>query len=115
MPEAPFVRKPLAGRPGTHHHGESFLEASLGFLRRKLKALEFAVAIAFADAKIEPACGEEIERGSLLRKQYRIMPGEHDDGCAKPQCGCSHCKRSKQHQRGGNLIPPAEMMFDRKA
>ena len=115
MPEAAPVRKPLTRRPGAYHHFKRFLEARFGLLRRDLKTFEFAVAVAFANAEIEPTGGKKVERGRLLCEQNRIVPWRHDDSGAQPQCRRAHCQGSKQHQRGGNLVPTAEMMLHRKA
>ena len=90
MPEAAVVREALARDPGARHHLERFLEAGFGFLRRDLEALELVVPIALADAEIEPAAGNQIERRRLLGEQHRIVPGQHDDGGAEPQRGCAH-------------------------
>ena len=68
MPEAALVREPLPCRPGTDYHLNRFLETRLGLFGRDLKALEFAVAITFANAKIEPSGRQEIERGGILSK-----------------------------------------------
>ena len=70
---------------------------------------------ALANAEIEPTGGKEVERGRLLCEQNRIVPWRHDDSGAQPQCRRAHCQGRKQHQRGGKLVPTAEMMLHRKA
>ena len=97
------------------HHLDRFLEARLGLLRRDAEAGELVVPIALADAEIEPAAGNQIERRRLLGQQHRIVPGQHDDGGAEPQRGGAHGERGLQHQRGGDLVPAGEMMLDQEA
>src|SRR5215510_980183 len=115
MPETALVRKPFARCPSAYHYFERLLETGLGLFGHDLEALEFTVAIAFANAKIESSSREKIEGGRVLCEQYWIVPRRHDHGRAKPQVRRSHCERSEQHQCRGNLIPSAEMMFDREA
>src|SRR5262249_32712501 len=66
MPETALVRKPFARCPGAYHYFEPLLETGLGLFRRDLEALEFTVAIAFANAKIESPGREKIEGGCVL-------------------------------------------------
>src|SRR4029077_2629267 len=115
VPETALVRKAFARGPGACHHFDRFLEARFGLLGCNLKSLEFAVAVTLADAKIEAATGQQIERRRLFGQQYRIVPRRHDPGRAKPQGRGAHGRGSEQHQRGGHLVPAAEMVFDRKA
>ena len=115
LPELSAMREALARdeRPG--HHLDRFLEARLGLLRRDAEAGEFVVPVALADAEIEPAAGNQIERRRLLGEQHRVVPGQHDHGGAEPQRGGAHGKRGLQHQRGGNLVPAGEMVLDQEA
>ena len=79
------------------------------------EALELAVPIAFADAEIEPAVGDEIERRRLFGQQHRIVPGQHDHRGAEPQRLGAHGERHQQHQRRRDLVPAGEVMLDREA
>ena len=115
MPEAAFVREALARRPGARHDLERFLEARFGLFRRDLEALELAVPVALADAEIEPAVGDEIERRRLFGQQHRIVPGQHDHRGAEPQRRGAHGQRGQQRQRGRDLVPAGEVMLDREA
>ena len=54
MPETALMREALARGPSTRHDLDRFLEPRLRLFRRNLKALEFAVPVALADAEIEP-------------------------------------------------------------
>ena len=85
MPEAAVVREALARGPRLRHHRNGLLEARLGLVRRDRKTLELAVAVALADAEIEAAAGDQIERRRLLGEQYRIVPRQHDHRRAEPQ------------------------------
>ena len=85
MPEAAVVGEALARRPRPRHHRDRLLEARLGLFRRDLKTLELAVPVALADAEIEAAAGDQIERRRLLGEQHRIVPGQHHHRRAEPQ------------------------------
>ena len=115
MKKAAVVREALARREGARHHLERLLEARFRLIRRDLEALELAVPVALADAEIEAAVGQQIERGGLLGQQHRIVPGQHHHRGAEPQRGGARGQRHQQHQRGGGLVPAAEMMLDREA
>ena len=115
MPEAAVVREALARGPRLRHHRNGLLEARLGLVRRDLKALELAVAVALADAEIEAAAGDQIERRRLLGEQHRIVPRQHDHRRAKPQRFGAHGGRHQQHQGRRHLVPAGEMMLDQKA
>ena len=115
MPEAAAMGKALARGKGALHHLDGLVEARLGFLRRDLKALELAVPVALADAEIEAAAGNQIERRRLFGEQHRIVPGQHHHRRAEPQRLGAHGERHQQHQRRGHLVPAGEMMLDQKA
>ncbi len=115
LPEFSAVREALARRERLGHHLDRFLEPRLGLLRWNAEAGELVVPVALADAEIEPAAGDQIERRRLLGQQHRIVPGQHDDGGAKPQRGGAHGERGLQHQGGGDLVPAGEMVLDQEA
>ena len=71
--------------------------------------------VALADAEIEPAAGDQIERRGLLGEQHRIVPRQHDHRGAEPQRRGAHGERGLQHQGGGDLVPAGEMMLDQEA
>src|SRR5262249_53876890 len=114
VPEAAFVREAFARGPGARHYFERLLETGLGFFGCDLESLELAVAVALADAKIEAAPGKQGQARRLFRPHPTSVPRRHDDRRAKPQCRRAHCQCSEQHQRGGYLIPSAEMMLNGK-
>jgi hypothetical protein len=115
LPEPAAMREPRARQPGFGDDLDRFLKARLGLLRRNSETLEFAVAVALADAEVEPATGNQVEGGRLLRQQHRIVPGQHNHRGAEPQRRGAHGKRGLQHQRGGNLVPAGKVMLDQKA
>ena len=78
------MRETLLGRPTFHDDVERFTKPCIGFRHGNAKTGEFIVAIAFADAEIEPAAGQKIDRGGLLGEQYRIVPRQHQDCGAEP-------------------------------
>ena len=114
MPEAALVRETLPRRPGSPHDFERFLETRFGFFGRDLKSFELAVAISFADAEIEPALREKIERCRFLGEQHRVVPRRHDDGRTETKRLRAHGQSGKQHQCRRHLIPAAEMVFNRE-
>ena len=115
MPKATLVREALARGPGPRHHLKGFLETRFGLFGRDLKSLELAVAVAFADAEIEPALRKEIERCRFFGEQHRIVPRRHDDCRAEPKRLRAHGQRGEQHQGRRDLIPAAEMVLNREA
>src|SRR2546423_15462038 len=90
LPETAVVRKTCARGPGALDDFDRFLEPCLRLLLLDAKALEFAVPITLADAKIEAAAGDQIECRRLLSQQDRMVPWQHHHGAAEAQCGRSH-------------------------
>ena len=88
---------------------------ALGLLRRNAEALELGVPVALADAEVEPAAGDQIERRGLLGEQDRVVPGQRHDRGPEPQPGRAHRQAGQQHQRGRDLVPAGEMMLDQEA
>ena len=64
---------------------EAFVEPRVGLLHRHAEPGELVVAVALADAEIEPAAGQEIEGRGLLGQQHRVVPRQHDDRRAEAQ------------------------------
>jgi hypothetical protein len=115
LPEAAMMRESLPCREGARHHLDCLVETCLRFRGRDLKTVELAVPITLADAEIETAAGDQIERRRLLGQQHRIMPRQNHHRGAKPQLGRAHGERGQKHQRRRHLIPAGEMMLDQKA
>ena len=73
------------------------------------------MAVALADAEIEPAAGDQIERRRLFREQHGIVPGQYHHRRAEPQPRRAHGERGQKHERRGDLVPAGEVMLDQKA
>jgi hypothetical protein len=73
---------------------------------------ELAVAIALADAEIEPAVRQQVERRRLLGDEHRVVPGQHDDRRPQPDALRAGGKIAEHVQRGGDLADAGEMMLD---
>ena len=78
------MRKALLRRPGFQNDVERFVEPRVSFFHRNAETREFAVAITFADAEIEPPAGEKIDGRCLFGEQHRIVPWQHQHRRAKP-------------------------------
>src|SRR6202011_3982742 len=76
---------------------------------------EFVVPITLANTEIEPASGKKIEGCGLLRQQYRIVPGQHDDRRPEPQPAGARAEPGQQVERRGDLAIPGEMVLDDKS
>ncbi len=91
------------------------VEAALGLLRRHREPGELVVAIALADPEIEPAAGQEVERRGLFGEQHRIVPRQHDDRRAKPQCRRARGDPGQQVQGRRDLADLREMVLGDEA
>ena len=83
-PEAAAMRKRLVGRKRAAEHCQNFLETRFGLFGSHCKACKLVVAIALADAEIEPSGREHVERRNLLGEKNWIMPGQHEHRRAQP-------------------------------
>src|SRR6185437_16584753 len=84
LPEpAAMAERRLRG-PGAGDDVDRFLEPRLGFLHGDAEADELVVAIALADAEIEPAAGQQVEGRRLLGEQHRVVPRQDQNGGAEP-------------------------------
>ena len=75
---------------------------------------ELVVAVAAADPEIEPAAGQQVEGRGLLGKQYRVVPGQHDDRGAEPQPAGAGAEPGQQVERRRDLAVAGEMVLDDK-
>jgi hypothetical protein len=76
------------------------------------KARELRRAIALADAEIEAAVGQEVERGNLLCEQYRIVPGQHHHRRAETDAFGAAGKIAQEVERGRQLADTREVVLD---
>ena len=82
------------------------------FLHRDAEAGEFVVAVAFADAEIQPAAGQQVDGRRLFGQQHGIVPGQHDHRRAQPQRRGPGADPGQQVQRRGDLAEAGEVMLD---
>ncbi len=90
------------------------LKRRIGFLDRQTEAGELVVAVALADAEIEPAAGQQVDGRGLLGDQHRIVPRQHQHGSAEPQRLGLGRHPGEQRQAGRYLTEAGEMMLDQK-
>jgi hypothetical protein len=111
VPELPMMREAFLRGPGFEDQREPFLEALFGLLDRDAEARELVVAIALADAELEPAVGHEVDGRRLLGEQHRIVPGQHHDGGAEPQRRRPRRHPGEQVEARRDLAEAGEMML----
>ena len=93
-------------------HADRFLEPRVGFFHRHGEAGEFVVAVAFADAEIQPSARQQIQRRRLLGQQHGVVPGQHDHRGAEPQRAGAGAEPGEQVERGGDLAEAGEVVLD---
>src|SRR6516225_2494767 len=93
---------------------EPLLEARVGLLQGYAEAGEFVVAVALADAEIESAAGQEIERRRLLGQQNRIMPGQYQHRRTEAQMPCAGAEPGQQVEARRDLAKAGEVVLDEK-
>ena len=98
--------------PRLEHDLQRFLESRLGLLHGNAEAGELVVPVALADAEVEPAVGQQVERGGLLGQQHRVVPGQRHDGGAQAQRGGAGADPGQEIQRRGDLAEAGEVMLD---
>jgi hypothetical protein len=72
------------------------------------------MAVALADAQVEPAAGHEVQRRGLLGEQDRVVPGQHQHGRAEAERRRPRGDPGQQLQRRRDLAPAAEVMLDQE-
>src|SRR5205085_11097662 len=78
------------------------------------EAGELVVAIALADAEIEPAAGQQVEGGGLFGQENRVVPGQDRHRGAEAERGGAGADPGQQVQRGRNLSEAGEVVLDEK-
>ena len=114
LPISAAMRERLVGGPGFEDHGEAFVVARIGLVHRYAEAGELVVAIALADAEIEPPAGEEVEGRRLLGQQDRVVPRQHHDRGAEPQPAGARAEPGQEVDRRRDLAIAGEMVLDDK-
>jgi hypothetical protein len=88
------------------------LEAGLGLLHGNAEPGELVVPVALADAEVEPAAGEQIDRRRLLGQQHGVVPGQGHDGRAQAQRGSASADPGQEIERRGDLAESGEVVLD---
>src|SRR5262249_11940117 len=109
------MRERLVRGPRFDKYVEAFVKPRAGLIHVDAKAAELVVAIAAADAEIEPAAGEQVKRRGLLGEQYRVVPGQHDDRGAEAKGRGAGAKPGQQVERRGDLAVAREVMLDNES
>ena len=73
---------------------------------------EFVIAVALADAEIEPPVRQQIERRRLFGNQHRIVPGQHHHRGAEADAFGAGGEIAQQRKRGRDLSVAGEMVLD---
>jgi len=73
------------------------------------------VAIALADAEIEPALREKIQGCDLFGQQHRIMPRQHQDRRAEAQTRRAGREEGQEGERRRELAEVREVMLRHEA
>ncbi len=98
--------------PRRAEHFHRLIEACLRLLHRNAEAVELLEAVSLADAEIEAAAGEQVERRRLLRQQHRVVPRHHHHGRSEPDARGARREICQQPQRGGDLASSGEVVLD---
>ena len=88
------------------------VEALGGLVDRDAEAVELGLAVALADAEIDPPAGQQVERRDLLGDQHRIVPRQHDHRGAEPDVLGARREIGEHRHRGGHLALAGEVMLD---
>ena len=115
LPEPAVVREPRVGCPSLDDDLQRLFEARLALLVGHAEAGELGVAIALADAELQTAAGHQIECRGPLGEQHRIVPGQDDDRCTKPQRCRARGHPGKQVERSRHLPEAAEVVLNEEA
>src|SRR5262249_27332192 len=75
---------------------------------------DFVIAVAFAEAEIEPATRREIQGRGLLGQEHWVVPRQNDDRRAEPQCPCARAQPGQQIDCRRNLPIAGEMVLHDK-
>ena len=113
-PALAVMREAAFGRPRLADDFDGLIEALGRLFDRDAEAVELGLPIALADAEIEAAAREQIERRRLLGDEHGIVPGQHDDGGAEPNVARLRREIGKQGERGRDLAVAGEMMLDQE-
>src|SRR5215472_4714929 len=110
-----LVRKAFTARlPGQADDLHRLVEALGRLGLRHAEAGELISAITLADAEVEPAAGQKVERRRLLGDENRVVPGQHHDRGAETDALGAGRQVAQKVERGRYLAEPGEMVLDEK-
>ena len=112
LPVLALPREPLVRRPRLGDDVDQFLEPRLGLLHRNAEADELVVAVALADAEIQPPARQQVHRRRLLGQQHGVVPRQHDHRRAEAKRARAGADPGQQVERRGDLAEAGEMMLD---
>jgi hypothetical protein len=73
------------------------------------------VAVALADAEIEPAARQQIQRRNLLRQQHRVVPGQHEDRRTEAKARRTSRDKGQERESRRDLADTGKMMLGHEA
>ena len=109
-----MVAEALVRGPRFEDQPERFLVTLQRFFLRNAEALELDVAVALADAEIEPAARQQVEGRGLLGEQHRIVPRQHGDRRSQPDPFGPGRQIGQQIERRRDLARAGEVMLDQE-
>src|SRR6516225_8508330 len=112
MPALAMVREALAGGPRLAQERHRLVEALGRLLDWNREARELRRAVPLANAEVEPAVGQQIERGDLLCEQYRIVPRQHHHGGTEADFLCASSQIAEEVERSRKLPDAREVVLD---
>ena len=108
------MRKASLACPRLAQKRDGLLIALLGFLHRDAEAVKLAPAIALADAEIEPAIRQQVQRRGLLGEKRRIVPRQYQHRGAEPQGRGLGGEIGQETECRRDLAEPGEMVLDQE-
>ena len=114
LPVLAVVAEALLRGPGFEDQPERFLVPLQRFFLRDAEALELDVAVALADAEIEPAARQQVEGRGLLGEQHRIVPRQHRDRRSQPDPLGPGRQIGQQVEGRRDLARAGEVMLDQE-
>ena len=112
VPALAVVREAVAGGPGLAQERQGLVEALGRLLDGDAEARELRRAVALADAEIEAAVGQQIQRGDLLGQQHGVVPGQHHHRGAQPYALGAAGKVAQEIERRRELPHAREVVLD---
>ena len=112
VPALAAMAEAALGGPRLADDLHRLVEALGRLVDRDAEAVELGLAIALADAEIDAAAGQQVERRDLLGDQHRIVPRQHDHRGAEPDVLGARGEIGQHRHRGRDLALAGEVMLD---